>query len=716
MNDLTCVWKKSASREYGIIDIKNVASYDLVWVRCMTCKEALKKIEADNTIKYAVIEDAREKDTETINEIMRTGVRVILLGGDLVLAGVTLCMNSAEVADLLLRLVNGEVEDSKSEAKEEALEERVEQLKEMTSGSQIDLNGIDYAKYEAIVAERNRFRNLYETTKEELNSVKNIIDTLMVDEDVIEYISSGVDGRALENELKTANAEIERLKRKIDDLGAARSEHRTTELQLNQANDELTKAKLVHTADTEALDILRQTIVQVSYYGREIIDELSQAHTDVRSAEENAASYANKEKDALDKLSAANGRITELEGEIAKLADSLESVKESNEELSLDIVQLEKEKDNLNGELTAVRDKLNEEKNKEEKTLDLVEEKEQELAELRSYKIEDMEAEIAQSREMLAEYAKAMAELRVSNDAYKEENAELKQQVSNYSEMADKAHNKMVAHDRLTAGDYGTVLNIDYRGKAMVVAVFGSGGHGTTAVATAIAERLVSNGNDVALVDYDFRSPKMDAVYNINPFIDGLSDMIVSELRRTSVGALIKLGGKKWADYFNRMGKVVNQNKGRGEGNLVYHSGCYECLTSVEITNADYDTMLRKLGIEFDYIVLDMGRLEGSGAIANFQAGISNCANQNFLVTSCTYADIRSTNVRAINSRMKMNNTCWVTNMKTGKLTPAAEKIVESAESSVEIPFVKDSYGEEFSLAENRKTCNGIDLLCAYIK
>ena len=715
--NLTCVWKKSLSKEYNVLDIKSIGDYDIEWIRTMTCKEAAKKIEGNSNIKVAVIEDAKEKDETLVRDIMQTGTKVILLCGDLVITGAQIVRTADEVRALLVNVVNGELDDNnQSESVTEQDEARAEQTQRVNSGEFVVLNGVDEVKYEQAITERNRYRNLYETTKEELNNVREVIDKLMIDEEVVEFIGSGSNARELQNDLNSSRAEVEMLKKKLEALGSAKSEQRSAEMQLEKVQEELTKSKVIHDTDTEALDVLRQTLVQVSYYGRELIDEISKSHLDNKNANENITALDKKCKDLTNKLEEANKTIDDLNGQVTKLANDIEIQKENNESLSLDILQLEKEKANLNGELTAVRDKLNSEISKEEDNLDIIEEKERELAEFRSYKIDEMQNEIAQGKEMINECNKAIAELQVTKDALKEENAQLKQQVTAYSEMAERANNKMIAHDRIRSGDAGAIIPIKYMGKAILLAVYGSGGYGTTAVATAIAEKLVSTGYNVALIDFDFRSPKMDAIYEINPFKEELAQLIVSETKRTSVGALIKLGGKKWADNYHLMGTLINPNKGRGEGDLVYHAGNYESITATDIASADYETMLRKLGIEFDYIVLDMGRLEGSGSIANLQAGVSEAAQQNYLVTSSNHADIRSANLRALSARFRMANTCWVTNMNIGKLAPLAAQIVACAESTREIPFISSNYGTNFSLAENRKTASIIDMMCAYIK
>ncbi len=714
MDSLTCVWKKSISQDYGVLGIKALDGCTIEWIRCMTCKEALKKIEAKDDIKVAVIEDVKDKDTDIVMDMIRAGVKVVLLGGSEVIAGAINMAGLAELNDWLLKYIKGDSDVTQVEASEELGREEEETDTPLVSISESD---VDYSKYEAVVGERNHFRNLYMNTKDELNQLKQVFDSLMVDEEVVEQLGSGVDVREIQKKLQLADAEITRLNKRVEELGVNRSEHRTVELQLEKAESEKTKLRLLHQTDVEALEVIRDALIQASYYGREIIDQLGEANNRVKMSKQDVIGVENKLAKAQETIEQRNEKIKELEANITSITRDLEDVKESNEELSLDLKQALTEKDSIAGELTATRDRLNAELKKEESNLDELSDREKELATLRAYDIDAMVNEIAQNKEIISQYNKAMSELQLTTDALRSENADLKQKIDNYSIMANTAHNKMVAHDRIAAGDYGAITSIDplSKGKATMVAVYGSGGRGTTSVATAVAERLASKGHAVAIVDMDFRSPKIDGVYKKSPILDSLSDIIYIDARRTALTALIKLEQSRFIDNFNKLGQVVNVNRRKNEGVLVYYSGVYDNITATEIAGAHYDTLFRQLGIEFDYIVLDMGRLEGNGAIANLQAGIANCTDMNYLVSSSTFEDVRSLNVRVLQSKMRMTNSCWVLNMCFGRVQENTMKLITAAASNMEIPLIRDMYGTDFSLAENKKTADCVDMLCAYI-
>ena len=125
MDSLTCVWKKSVSQDYGVISIQSIDGCTIEWLRCMTCKEALKKVETGGNIPVAVIEDSREKDIDLISDMIRAGVKVILLGGSQVVAGAISMATLGELSEWLERFIKGGLDITQNEVNKE-LEEPIE--------------------------------------------------------------------------------------------------------------------------------------------------------------------------------------------------------------------------------------------------------------------------------------------------------------------------------------------------------------------------------------------------------------------------------------------------------------------------------------------------------------------------------------------------------------------------------------------------------------
>lgn len=730
-NKLTCIIKKSVAKDYGLLEITHIGENEVAWERAMTVKEAIKKVERLQDVYAVVIEDAREKEEETIKELTNyKGLNVILLGGDVVCDGAVRTFNRESVEKLLevgtsdnsAGESSTEESSETTEIEESAVENREEPLiggDNRTFGDEqnIEFNGIDPAKYEQVVRDRNNWRAVAENAKHELSILQDKMQEIIVDESVIEFMSSGVDGRELQRKVELLENEKKRLEETIKNLGGEKSLRRDVEDKLGKAENSITGLELSLMDERDASNVLREVMLRLTYYGRELIEQLAEARSNlaaIKIEKEDAIQVSDSYKK---KFEGAVAKINSLEKQIADLIENITDVKESNEELSQDIIILEGDNKNLKIQLDETRGKLEKAIEEKEKGLDVVEEKEKELASYRAYKIDEMKNTIAQNESMAKEYETLLNEASIKEDALRTEVLQLKQKVMAYKEMADAANNRLKSRERVYNGDTFDAINVNYIGRAILVTVIGSGGYGTTAIAAAIAESLCASGNNVAIVDLDMRSPKLDAYYEKDPFkLAELDGKMQADDRKTSLGAMIKLGAEFWVENHETLGTVINPKRGRGEGKLMYHSGSYASLSATEMSGANYTAMLKELGGEYDYIIVDAGRFESSGSIASVQVGLCRASSEAFLVTNSSYVDVRSMRSRTINAKLKLSNICWVLNMTDEKVERDTLSIADDAEFVVQVPMVRNCYGRFFSLYENKKSHGAVEQLVQRIR
>lgn len=727
--ELNCIIKKSAARDYGVFSITEIDGTAVHWDRAMTVKEAVKKKDNYNKVDAFIFEDPKDKDGELISELLSTGYNVILLNGELVDRRAALASSLNDVETLLRKVANSEslVWTGSNSAQEEQKSEEVASdsglndfdagfsTSESTGVQSLQSAGVEYEKYEEAIQERNRWKSIAENAQFELREIQRKIDEITADEDVIEYISSGEEGKANKLELERAKNEIERLTKVVTSLQSERSGRRDVEAKLDDAENEIARLKIALVDAKENTEIMRSTLMKSSYYGCDLMNQVGTLKDNIM--------HLTKLKQAVDDallarkkdLETAEGKISELENENKRVMAEIEDTRESNEELSRDIINLEEDKKKLKLDLDEARDKINDLSDREQNALDEVEKRERELAEIRGMDVDKMQNTIEQDTYTINEYEKALNDVNTENDALKQTIMSLEEKVRNYKDMADSAKNKYIASERRYNGDNGVVNKIDYTGRGILLAVVGSGGYGTTSVATSMAEMLANNNFNVALVDMDFRSPKMESVYGIVPFNDCLNQVIKEPDRRTSLGAFIRLGAVKWTNFMPQLGVTLHEGNKSG-GKLVYYPGSYATLSATEIGGSDYGAMLKRLGIEYEYIVIDLGRLEGFGSVANVQNGICNAAAQIFAVTNSTLTDVRSFSMRGAAGKFKFSNTCWVLNMAEKHFGRDIEAIVSDAESHVEVPIQRDLYGTNFSLNENKKTRRAVEEMIAYIR
>ena len=728
---LTCIIKKSVAKEYGLFEIKNIGENEVTWERAMTVKEAIKKVDRLQDVYAVVIEDAREREEEAIKELTNyKDLFVILLGGDVVCDGAVRVFNRESVEKLLevgksdSSAGNESADENKEnvEIVESAVENREEPLiggdnRAFGSENNIEFNGIDPAKYEQAVRDRNNWRAVAENAKHELSILQDRMQEIVVDEAVIEFMSSGVDGRELQRKVELLENEKKRLEETIKNLGGEKSLRRDVEDKLGKAENSITGLELSLMDERDASNVLREVMLRLTYYGRELIEQLAEARSNlaaVKIEKEDAIQVSDSYKK---KFEGAVAKINDLEKQISELVENITDVKESNEELSQDIIILEGDNKNLKVQLDETRGKLEKAIEEKEKGLDEVEEKEKELASYRAYKIDEMKNTIAQNESMAKEYETLLNEASIKEDALRTEVLQLKQKVMSYKEMADAANNRLKSRERVYNGDTFDAINVNYIGRAILVTVIGSGGYGTTAIAAALAESLCASGSNVAIVDLDMRSPKLDAYYERDPFkLAELDGKMQADDRKTSLGAMIKLGADFWVENHEALGTVINTKRGHGEGKLVYHSGSYASLSATEMSGANYTAMLKELGGEYEYIIVDAGRFESSGSIASVQVGLCRASSEAFIVTNSSYVDVRSMRSRTINAKLKLSNICWVLNMTDDKVEKDTMEIADDAEFVVQVPMIRNCYGRFFSLYENRKSHAAIEQLVQRIR
>lgn len=173
-------------------------------------------------------------------------------------------------------------------------------------------------------------------------------------------------------------------------------------------------------------------------------------------------------------------------------------------------------------------------------------------------------------------------------------------------------------------------LNIKFRygGRASLVPVFGGSSSGITATAVTIAKQLKGR---TLLIDLDIVSPKVDSYLGVNPIKSGLD--IQNQLLRTGLGSYLERG----LDYFiaNKR-EIITKITKRTDGTaLDYLSGLYTSVSADKFITNDLGRLLDYLGVDYDYIVCDLGKIAGNevqnqiiGSVCA-GSGISVCVSQN---------------------------------------------------------------------------------------
>lgn len=108
--------------------------------------------------------------------------------------------------------------------------------------------------------------------------------------------------------------------------------------------------------------------------------------------------------------------------------------------------------------------------------------------------------------------------------------------------------------------------------------------------------------------------------------------------------------------------KLVNKTKG---GGLYYLSGLYYRPESYKLASANYEELFSLLGENFQYIIIDFGRLGSSELGDQLIKVISDVAYRNIVVTTANQFEVRNFKSKLTNLNMIMENIAWLLNMCT---------------------------------------------------
>lgn len=250
--------------------------------------------------------------------------------------------------------------------------------------------------------------------------------------------------------------------------------------------------------------------------------------------------------------------------------------------------------------------------------------------------------------------------------------------ISRIEDEKNKLEIKSKSLSRTTASAQRFNFDVQYTGRASIIAVFGTGSSGVTTTAVSIAKKLPGN---VLLLDFDCINPKIDAWVGMNPSIAELKPDLTGA-DACAFSALINKG----IDYvIDRRLEICRKVASRGSGSgLYYFSGIYTPIDLSQFIGIDFNQFLNFFGNEYNYIVVDLGHLgtnENQGALIRL---FNNISWRNVLVCPHNKSDVRSAYIKSKAEGIKYTKTIWLLNFaKNTKMDPSMMKILNSMEYKI---------------------------------
>lgn len=388
----------------------------------------------------------------------------------------------------------------------------------------------------------------------------------------------------------------------------------------------------------------------------------------------------------------------QLATQLSELRSELSDVKLSLQKTNSEVVQLSSALELKTTVITQLEEELKEQSQKlseKELTIQGLNSNLADYAELvkgdkdKSFEIEALNRTLSGMKQ---EIGKLQLRLTESQDELRKEEtkkAELRKALDS-AEITAKSYEK-----RLKTGD-ASYLNCIYTGKAYIIPVFGIGSHGITTTAVSIADRLNKSGKSVCILDLDLVNPKVSSFYKgVNPISDLSESYGLNTTERTCVGALMQKGVPWFIDHRDELIKTVQENKQKGGRRVDYFSGLYAPINMVRILALDYTQLLTVLGNDYDYLVVDLGKIGASDMQDTLIQLFSRIGIKNSIVCAKEDDSIRNLILRLQVLKLSMKDCVWMLNMaKDSGQTPFIETALKNIPYRI-MTFSSSIFGEK---------------------
>lgn len=622
-----------------------------------------------------------------------------------------------------------EVEDRHLEMTADT-EEYIEELKMKIRDAKYDYNEVLKDMREAN-SRIESLENIIRLLRDEKDNMQKRMDELMISDEVIEDPISlseyGVikdNASKLEGQILDLNSTITMLKGTIE----------SKELDINSAEATMDELKQTVSSLREQLTTANQTIKEDEKYkeeSEEYKEQLDKAlvenkglHTRIESAEDENRGLndeltettirADKESsvrlEMLEQLKSAILRIRELSVKLNKLD-------ENNRELTSKIAHTEKQlKDSRNAardqlekiaklekavqdsdrkleiannssdaEKTALNDKISQLKNKLNMVENQLRQKENQYNTLveTSGVDENSAKALLDTNKTLENISKTLREqLATANkelDRVKRSEADAAKKMNNYKNQVATLQKSLQSLASVGTG-VGSSDNVSVRPihlgytKSQIITVFGSGSFGITTTAMSLAQKL-SATSKVLYIDFDLVSPMADSWFKRSPILNNIPGTVNGSLHNTGLGLFIEQGVDTISRFTSKIIIPVSNTKG---GGIHYLSGLYYRPDAYKLATANYDEFFSILGNNFQYIIIDFGRLGSSEISDQLIKAVSDISFKNIVVTTTNNFEIRNFKNKLNDLHIRLDNVAWLFNMcTTTALDPKVKELVK---------------------------------------
>lgn len=680
--------------------------------RALTIKEAINK-QFKEQFDCIIIEGAQQADITTIEGLLTAGIAlnnktllVLLTEPDTYIDQAVLdhlrnTIGNTRQVIMLQKYVEGQTyADILSEVAVfhecltvpatvntvEEKEEDVQETSDLTIAEDVKLRGLETDNEELL-----NLRYRLNSVLEELRIAKEFIEKMTSNPNVTELTIGGAEATRLYSENDSLQKEINRLKKVEAEL--AECESKVKELQTSNI------------AEQQISLMWRTLMTQVYQYGQIMKKENAKYAQTAKDAEGKAQSLSH---DVADLLSTRD----ELNKQINTLTIANVDLRDKNDELSIDLAtaietgtQLHAkidELDNIIAKLTDDKRQLGMELNKAQA----------EIAKLNTYDVELLRKQATDGSNVQEILEGRLRQSKEEAKNLDKKNKELIKELSVARGKIEKLLDEKRLLDRLLDGEtYGQQGIIwTHSIQTRMFTFIGHGGQGCSSLVAGVAKRLFNVGKSVVVIDCDFRAPKMHAIFDVNPIIEYTQFPTLGQAEmKTSLGKVLALKEQVLKDIEKEL--IINvaiNKKGKTQNRLDLISGLISARNSSEISGMELNSLCVELSAKYDYILVDLGRSEGSGGIARQQAVFMQNANRRFIVTNNNLECVKSVLTRLVQARIDVNTCDMVFNLVQDRDDKSLQSIIARVRKTYFVPFNKHMAGKVTPLPDTEVTVKQI--------
>lgn len=612
----------------------------------------------------------------------------------------------------------------------ESNSEEVEKLREELS----QLNEhLEYEKdraesYEALV---EKLREIKENLEDKLDFYEDLIHSLQTTDDIIDI--SIQDSEETLNKIEELKIEKLKLQEKINSL--TRDLGKLTELELEITRKDNEYAELKSELDRVKQDNRSKEIEERYAYEKEVRLKLTELLESVAFKYSLALDSHEKTLQTNRDLEAAYKNETRLKKELevqslelkSKLQQAinlraerervlnlkLEEFSRINEENAQKSHQAEREKQGLLDKIADLQSDLDLLKSQEDNYKSRISTLDSQLS-IKDNQIESLEAKLNRYKDIniedLRESVKTseLGNSKLVSDIgrLKIEISGLQRQLSQRSEVigrleSEKSQLELTAKSLSNSVTTAEKLRItcNYSGKAMIIPVYGTGSYGVTTTAVTLAKKL--NG-DVLLLDFDCVNPKLDSWTGLNPMLDQFKEMTetrdLPSMAYSAFGILIEKG----TDFIINNQDIAIQHTNIGASKLKkgtkrvdYFSGVYYKIDLYKFAAIDFSSFLNFFGNEYEYIVVDLGRIGGNESTNALIRMFDTIAWRSVQVCQNDKYDVRILYTKIKMEGLHLGKAIWLLNMaKSTALDEFSKKVLNNARVVI-LTKKPELYGEQ---------------------